>query len=106
MVFFLLLLLFFFFFFFFLGGGGGGGGGGELVVGKGIFSLNLLKIIVKVRSQYIIGCILSGSSLFVKTKKIFRQNNTIFFENYNLSPLDMYNGLSQVYCIKPDGSFY
>ena len=26
-----------------------------------------------------------------------------FFLNYNLSPLDMYNGLSQVYCINPEG---
>ena len=26
-----------------------------------------------------------------KGKKIFRQKNTIFFENYNLTPLDMYN---------------
>ena len=24
-------------------------------------------------------------------------------ENYNLTPIDMYNGLSQVYCIKPEG---
>ena len=28
-----------------------------------------------------------------KVKKIFRQNN-ISFENYNLTPLDMYNRLS------------
>ena len=26
-----------------------------------------------------------------------------FFENYNLASLKLYNGLSQVYCIKPDG---
>ena len=25
-----------------------------------------------------------------------------YFLNYNLIPLDMYNGLSQVYCIKPE----
>ena len=24
------------------------------------------------------------------------------FENYNLTPLEVYNGLSQVYCIKPE----
>ena len=36
----------------------------------------------------------------VKVTKIFRQKNTIFLENYNLTPLDMYNGLSQMYCIK------
>ena len=29
--------------------------------------------------------------------------DTVFFENYNLAPLKLYNGLSQVYCIKPDG---
>ena len=33
---------------------------------------------------------------------IFRQTDTISFENYNLKPLDMYNGLSQVYCIKSE----
>ena len=43
------------------------------------------------------------STLFVKVKKIFRQKNTIFFENYTLTHLDMYNGLSEVYCIKPEG---
>ena len=37
------------------------------------------------------------STLFVKVKKIFRHKNTIFLENYNPTPLDMYNGLSQVY---------
>ena len=36
-----------------------------------------------------------------KLKKNFRQKNTIYLENYNLTPLDMYNGLSQVYYIKP-----
>ena len=25
------------------------------------------------------------------------------FENYNLIPLDMYNGLTQIYCIKFEG---
>ena len=25
------------------------------------------------------------------------------FEKYNLAPLKLYNGLFQVYCIKPDG---
>ena len=33
-------------------------------------------------------------------------NNTIYFENYNFTPLDMYNGLSQVYCIKPEGRIH
>ena len=48
----------------------------------------------------------SGSSLFVKVKKISRQKNTIFFENYKLIPLDMYTELSQVYCIKPEGRIH
>ena len=30
----------------------------------------------------------------------------VFFENYNPTPLDMYNGLSQVYCINPDGRIH
>ena len=38
----------------------------------------------------------------VKVKKIFRQNKYNIFFNYNLTTLDMYNGLSQVYCIKPE----
>ena len=38
--------------------------------------------------------------------KIFRQKNTIFFENFNLTPLDMYNGLSEVNCIKPEGRIH
>ena len=36
-------------------------------------------------------------SVKVKKKNIFKQNNTIVFENYNLIPLDMYNGLSQFF---------
>ena len=36
-------------------------------------------------------------------KKLSSDKNTIVFENYNLTPLDMYNGLSQVYCIKLEG---
>ena len=32
------------------------------------------------------------------------KKNTMFvFLNYNLASLKLYNGLSQVYCIKPDG---
>ena len=38
----------------------------------------------------------------VKVKKIIRQK-IHFFQNYNLTPLDMCNGLSQVYCIKSEG---
>ena len=30
-------------------------------------------------------------------------NIFFFFLKINLTPLDMYNGLSQVYCIKPEG---
>ena len=32
----------------------------------------------------------------IDKKKIFRQKISIFFENYNLTPLDMYNGLYQI----------
>ena len=35
-------------------------------------------------------------------EKIFRKKITIFFENYNLIPLDMFNGLFHVCCIKPE----
>ena len=28
------------------------------------------------------------------------------FENYYLTPLDMYNGLSQVYCIRQEGRIH
>ena len=51
-------------------------------------------------------CISSGSTLFVKVKKDFQTKNTIFFENYYLTPLDIYNGLSQVYSIKPEGRIH
>ena len=45
---------------------------------------------------------------FIRAHTVCRGKNdlqtkeyNILFENYNLTPLDMYNGLSQVYCIKP-----
>ena len=41
-----------------------------------------------------------------KGKKDFQTKNTIVFEKYNLTPLYMYNGLSQVYCIKPEGRIH
>ena len=36
-----------------------------------------------------------------KVKMIFREK-THFFLIYNLTPINMYNGLSQVYCIKQE----
>ena len=30
------------------------------------------------------------------------KKNTIYYENYDLTSLDIYNGLSQVICIKPE----
>ena len=42
----------------------------------------------------------SGASLFVNVKMILRQK-TLFFES-----LDIDNGLSQVYCIKPEGGIH
>ena len=38
-----------------------------------------------------------------KSKRDIQTKNTIFFLNYNLTPLDIFNGLAQVYCIKPEG---
>ena len=51
-------------------------------------------------------CISSESTLSVKVKKIFRQKNSIFFLICNLTLLDMYNGLSQAYCIESEGRIY
>ena len=42
----------------------------------------------------------------VEVKNTFRQKNTIFFENYNLTPLDMYNGLAKVYWFEPEGRIH
>ena len=36
-------------------------------------------------------------------KKDLQTKNEIFLKKINLTPLDMYKGLSQVYCIKPEG---
>ena len=41
----------------------------------------------------------SGSTLFVRVKKVFRQKIQSFFDNYNHTPIEMYNGL---YFIKPE----
>ena len=41
---------------------------------------------------------------FIRVYTVCKVNkDTMFFEKYNLAPLKLYNGLSQVYCIKPDG---
>ena len=39
-----------------------------------------------------------------KGNKDFHKN-TNFLKIYNRTSIDMYNGLSQVYCIKPEGKF-
>ena len=41
----------------------------------------------------------------VKVKNI-RQKIQFLKKKYNLTPLDMYNGLSQVYCIKQEGRIH
>ena len=42
----------------------------------------------------------SGSTLFLRVKKIFRQKKIQYcLKNYNMTPLGMYIRLSQVYCI-------
>ena len=38
--------------------------------------------------------------------KISLDERILFFLNHNLTPLDMYNGLSQVNCIKPEGRIH
>ena len=39
-------------------------------------------------------------------KKVFRERNLILFGNLNLWPLKLFNGPSQVYCIKPEGRIH
>ena len=49
--------------------------------------------------------------MFANSKDPDKMKHTIFSEKilqffkkkYNLRPLNMYNGLSQVYCIEPEG---
>ena len=45
---------------------------------------------------------------FYTVCKDLREKIQFVLENYNLTPLDkiMYNGLFQVYCIKPDGRIH
>ena len=39
-------------------------------------------------------------------KKDLQTKRYNIFENYNLTFLDMFNGLFQVYCIKPEGRIH
>ena len=39
---------------------------------------------------------------WLRQKTILVENNIISFGNYNLKPLDLYNGISQVYYNKPE----
>ena len=43
---------------------------------------------------------------FVKVKKILDKKYILFFENYNTTPQDMYNGLSQAHCINSEGKIH
>ena len=47
----------------------------------------------------------SGSTLFAKAKSIFRERNIYFFGNYNLWPLNIYNGPSWLNSVKLFGKF-
>ena len=38
----------------------------------------------------------------IRKKDLQNKEYSNFEKNYNLTPLDIYNGLSQVYCIKSD----
>ena len=62
----------------------------------------ILVLLQTVKAQMKYRIISSGSSLFVLGKMSASDKSTIFFERFNLTPLDMYNGPSQVYCIKPE----
>ena len=42
---------------------------------------------------------LDVSTLFVKVKMFFRQKNIIFFENYNLTPVDICTTIDYLKCI-------
>ena len=44
--------------------------------------------------------------LLIATKSIIRERNTIVFGNYNLLPLNIYNGPSGLDCIKLYGKFH
>ena len=48
----------------------------------------------------------SGSTLFAKVKKIFRQKKTILFEKIYTDTPRPYNGPSQAYGIKPEGRIH
>ena len=48
----------------------------------------------------------SESTLFAKSKIIFRDRNTILFGYYYWYPFDLYNGPSQAYCIEPEGRIH
>ena len=61
--------------------------------------------IVKIQMKYSTMLHFIRSTLFVKVKKIFRLKNTFFFK-FNTTPLDMYDGLFQVYYIKPEGRIH
>ena len=41
-----------------------------------------------------------------KGKKDLQTKEYILCSNYNLTPFDMCNGLSQVYCINPEGRIH
>ena len=45
----------------------------------------------------------SGSKLLLGKKDRQTKKLQYLFLHYNLKPLDIYNGPSQVYCIKPGG---
>ena len=52
-------------------------------------------------------CISSGCTLFVKINRSSDKEYVhCLFENYNLTPLDMYIGQCQVHCIKPEGRIH
>ena len=49
---------------------------------------------------------LPSDMLLTALRGLVIHRNTILFGKYNLCPLDIYNGPSQVYCIKPEGRIH
>ena len=54
----------------------------------------------------IINCISLGSILRVKSEKRLHFVFLFLFEKLQPDTLDMYNGLSQVHCFKPEGKIH
>ena len=50
--------------------------------------------------------IMHNAALHCNGQKRSSDKRIQFFLNYDVTTLNMYNGLSQIYCIKPEGRIY